>query len=145
MTAISAPTGATVQRGEETSPQKVGEMSKAIASLSGWSPKHSEYAIALSRKVTNWWVRAAHMAGRREEIAIYFAHADAQRHIDGSPLALDAHLLCHIARDAAAEGVKVSEFLAYKSPEERAALLKQTRKLATDAAELVAALEAMPV
>jgi hypothetical protein len=56
--------------------------------------------------------------------------------------ALDAHLLIHLAKEAAAEGVKVSEFLAYKSPAERAALLAQTRQLEADVTALRMALEA---
>lgn len=143
MTAITASAPETSKRAPDDRPHHHSRVMVELAGALECSPTHAERLVEIARRVNGNIVEACRNAQDAAYIDAFFASSDAARRIEGAPLRLDAHLLCHLAKDAAAEGVTITEFLAYnKSPEERAALLKQSRKLATDAAEVIAALEA---
>jgi len=141
MTATMQSRTAPVERAIYPRPQHVGGVARALAGLLGLSPKHAERRLSEARKIVDRVVEAARRAGKPEYVADFFSHADSARKIDGAPLPVDANFACLINRDVLAESQCLAEFLADRTHDERAALLKHSKKLATEVAELIAGLE----
>lgn len=115
----------------------------ALASHLGCAPKTAEKQFAVAVRVNNRAVAAARASGDPSMVGRLFDHADASRKIEGAPLTCDSAFACLINRDVLAESQCLAEFVADRTQDERTHLLKHSKKLAGEIAELIAALEAM--
>lgn len=123
-------------------PEPQGVVTTAWRLLGCTSRRVTERELAIARKVTDRIADICLVAGAPAYLAKYFAHSDAKRKIDGSPLPLDANLICHVVRDLADESVDVTEYATGRA-DQKAALLRATDRALDTLTEFRAALGAV--